>query len=284
LIEEFGEVGQRLREISSAEGTSGNISAQLTEAHLDGMALDRDAEARPLPRRYPLLAGRSYLIKATGRRLWQIRQAPERNLCIVRVSEDGTSYQMLMGRRHGLTPTSEFNSHLGVYETRQAIGKPVSAIIHTQPLHLTALSHVEELQSEKALNRALFRWQPETLVIMPEGIGYTPYLVGGTAELEQATTASLRTHDLVVWAKHGVMSVGPDLLSAFDLIDFAETAARYFYLNRMANLHAPGLTCEELTRLCAKCGVKSPLLEEWLREKERTESGPDRERAAAGSS
>jgi hypothetical protein len=57
-------------------------------------------------------------------------------------------------------------------------------------------------------------------------------------------------------------SVGANALPAMA----PATAARRFCLSRMAGLHAPGLSRGELTRLCATCGVKSPLLQEWLRE------------------
>ncbi len=76
------------------------------------------------------------------------------------------------------------------------------------------------------------RWQAETIVHLPEGIGYLPFMVPGSEELTSANLESLRHHQLVLWAKHGVMARSEtSVLVACDLIEYAEAAARYEYLN-----------------------------------------------------
>ena len=264
LINDLGEVGVLLRQIDSAEGRAGNMSAELTREHLDGLQLELDAEWKPLPGEYPSLDGRFFVVTGSGKRLWQIRDDPVGNLCIVRIGSEGKEFQIVWGGAGGVRPTSEFNSHLGVYAVREEIGQPTPVVIHAQPLHLTTLSHSPEFAEQTAYNRAIFCWQPETIVLIPDGIGFIAYQIPGTSEQETATAAAFRKLELVVWAKHGVVSIGPDLMSAFDLIDITEVVARYFFLNRSSGLNAPGFTPQELKEICDRFDIESPMLEEWL--------------------
>ncbi|MBI2192454.1 MAG: rhamnulose-1-phosphate aldolase [Planctomycetes bacterium] len=265
LIRQIGDVGLRLREIDAAEGRAGNISATLGPEHLPGLPSEPDTETVALPGRYPLLAGVHLLVTGSGRRLWQIRDDPEGTLCLVRIGADGAAGELLWGKKRGLRPTSELNSHLAVHQVRREIGQPASVVIHAQPLHVTALSHAAGYEQPEAFNRALFRWQPETIVLMPEGIGLIPYELPGSQEQAAATAEAFRSHRLVVWARHGVVSIGPDAWSAFDLVDCAEIAARYFYVNRAAGIETPGLSARQLQQLCDKFKVKSPMVEAWLK-------------------
>jgi hypothetical protein len=61
-------------------------------------------------------------------------------------------------------------------------------------VHLTLLSHIQRYQDEGYLNTHLLRWQPETIVNLPEGIGFIPFHVPGSPELMAATVERLRTY------------------------------------------------------------------------------------------
>ena len=47
-------------------------------------------------------------------------------------------------------------------------------------MHITYLSHVPRYQDERYLNTHLLRWQPETIVNLPEGIGFIPFQIPGS--------------------------------------------------------------------------------------------------------
>ncbi|MDP6506944.1 MAG: class II aldolase/adducin family protein, partial [Planctomycetota bacterium] len=140
---------------------------------------------------------------------------------------------------------------------RLQAGTETRAIIHAQPLHLTALSHSPEFAEEDAFSRALYVWQPETIVAIPEGIGFVPYKLPGSVFQEEATVKKMLSHRIVVWAKHGVIAADADLMKAFDLIDYSEAAAKYCILNRSAGLNSPGLSAENLKKLCGQFNVES---------------------------
>ena len=89
--------------------------------------------------------------------------------------------------------TSEWNSHLAVHEDTVArTGTNFHAVVHAQPPHLTYLSHVPAYQDEAYFNARVMRWEPETIVQLPRGIGVLPFMIPGSDELMAANVESLR--------------------------------------------------------------------------------------------
>jgi rhamnulose-1-phosphate aldolase len=112
-------------------------------------------------------------------------------------------------------------------------------------VHLTYLSHLPVYQDEQYLNRHLLRWQP-TILNFPEGMGVLPFILPGSAELTVETMLTLREHRIVIWSRHGVMArTENSIIHALDLIEYAETAAHYEYLNLTAGSPC-GLSPEDL--------------------------------------
>jgi rhamnulose-1-phosphate aldolase len=95
------------------------------------------------------------------------------------------------------------------------------------------------------------------IVNLPEGVGYVPFKLPGSPELMGATVASLRTHRVVLWAKHGVMARSDQSVKrAADRIEYAETGARYEYMNLVNSEQGEGLTTEEIRTICQAFGVR----------------------------
>jgi rhamnulose-1-phosphate aldolase len=153
--------------------------------------------------------------------------------------------------------TSEFNSHLAIHHDRMKSGEVTfQAVLHAQPVHLTYLSHIPAYQEQVYFNRHLFRWQPETILSIPQGIGVLPFIVNGSDEQMTATVRSMREHPLVVWVRHGVVARSDDsVLHALDLIEYAEAAAHYETLNLSTGEKADGLSPEEIGQICEAWGV-----------------------------
>jgi rhamnulose-1-phosphate aldolase len=257
MIAMIGEAGQRLSQIDACEGAAGNISAYL------GWPVDPrhhfpNSEAIELPVAVPSLVRGSLLVTGSGRRLREIVQDPAANLGFVTVEEGGrtgklyTSPRCLFDRL-----TSEFDSHLAVHQDQvAATGTNFHAVVHAQPVFLTYLSHIPRYQSEDYLSRHLLRWQPETVMNLPEGIGCIRFLVPGSAELAAATSGSLRSHRIAVWSKHGVVARSDrSVKRAEDRIEYTETAARYEYLNLTNGEAGQGLSDEEIRDICRVFGI-----------------------------
>lgn len=252
LLTMLGEAGRYLAEIDTSEGAAGNLSLCLRD-ELDPRELFPVMKMIELPLAVPALAGATLLVSGSGRRLREIKDDPQGNIACLVVEADGISARQFTAECCRFSHvTSEFNSHLAVHYDQVLTHKiGFHAIIHVQPVHLTYLSHIERYQDERYLNTHLLRWQPETILNLPEGIGFMPFQVPGSEALMSANTIWMRNHRLVVWAKHGVMARSNNsLMHAVDLVEYAETAARYEYLNLAAGEPANGLSREELRAIC----------------------------------
>ena len=112
-------------------------------------------------------------------------------------------------------------------------------------MYLTYLSHIPRYQDEQYLNTHLLRWQPENIINLPEGIGFIPFRMPGSPELMAANVKALGHHRVVIWAKHGVMARSDvSVKRAVDRVEYAETAAKYEYLNLSAGEIGEGLSVD----------------------------------------
>jgi rhamnulose-1-phosphate aldolase len=257
----IGEAGHRLSEIEATEGAAGNISVYVGWP-MDPRRRFPIEEPIELPESAPELAGKAFLVTGSGRRLREIIEAPAANLGFVAVQPDGVMGKLYTapGRLFAKL-TSEWNSHLAVHRDYIArSGTNFHAIVHAQPLHLTYLSHVPRYQDTGVLSRLLLRWQPESIVNLPEGIGFIPFALPGSPDLMAATVEGLRRHRIVVWAKHGVMARSDiSVKRAGDRIEYAETGARYEYMNLVNGERGAGLTAEEVRSICAAFGIQQSI-------------------------
>lgn len=215
----------------------------------------------PLPA--PHLAGRQIIVTGSGRRLRDIAADPAANLGVVLVNPDGeTGTLHTSPRRLFERLTSEWNSHIGVHD--DTIGRTDTnfhAVVHAQPPHLVYLSHVPEYRDQALFNRRLLRWEPETIINLPQGVGVLAFMLPGSAELMEANVASLRDHRIVLWGKHGVMARSSvSATRAVDRIEYAETAARYEYMDLLAGKRAEGLSLDEMRQVVAAFDVRTTVV------------------------
>jgi rhamnulose-1-phosphate aldolase len=257
LLTLIGEAGHRMSEIEASEGAAGNISVYIGW-DVDPRRLFPVVETIQLPDALPDMIGRGFLVTGSGRRLREIIQDPAANLGFVRVDEGGKTGSLYTSpRRLFAQLTSEFNSHLAVHRDQVALtGTHFHAVIHAQPPHLVYLSHIPRYRDEAYLNRHLLRWQPEMIVNLPEGIGVVRFALPGSPELMAGTVASLRTHRVVLWCKHGVMARSDQSVKrASDRVEYAETGAHYEYMNLHNNEMAEGLSDAEIRSICSAFNV-----------------------------
>lgn len=258
LLEMMGEAGYHLAEIEASEGAAGNISICLRWS-IELRTRFPVVNEIELPKAVPELAGATFLVSGSGRRLREIIDDPTANIACIFVNTNGLTGKIFTSyHRRFENVTSEFNSHLAVHHDQiLSSGTNFHAIIHAQPMHLTYLSHIPRYQDEQYLNTHLLRWQPETIINLPEGIGFIPFRLPGSPELMAGNIESLRTHRVVIWAKHGVMARSDiSVKRAADKIEYAETAAKYEYLNLCVGEIGEGLSAEEVRAICAKFNVQ----------------------------
>jgi rhamnulose-1-phosphate aldolase len=258
LLCELGQVGKRLTEIGAAEAAAGNLSVCFRE-RLDVTTCFPNMQVIELPVPAPDLAGATLIVTGSGRRLRQIIEAPTANLACIVVEPGGRTGRMFTAPDCQFKRvTSEFNSHLAVHHDQmRSRDLKLHAVLHAQPVYLTYLSHLTEYQNEQYLNQHLLRWQPETILNFPNGIGVLPFILIGSAQLTVETMLALRDHPLVVWSQHGMMARADDsIFHALDLIEYAETAAHYECLNLIAGDRSEGLDPEHLREVAESWNIR----------------------------
>ncbi len=261
FIEWIGEAGQRLSEIGASEGAAGNISVYLGWP-VEVRRRFPIGEPIDLPVPAPLLAGKTLLVTGSGRRLRDIIHEPAANLGALVIDEGGQTARLYTAPNKYFTRlTSELNSHIAVHSDQVVwTGTNFQALVHAQPPYLTYLSHIARYRDEASLNRHLLRWQPELIVNLPEGVGVIPFLVPGSPVLMQANIEELRRHRVVLWGKHGAMARSDlSVKRAADRIEYAETAARYEYMNLANGEMAEGLSTEEIRQICAAFNIQQSI-------------------------
>jgi len=252
ILSSMGDAGNHLFNIGACEAAAGNLSICIRESINVEISFNSQSEVK-LPVSIPELSGATFVVSGSGCRLRDIKENPFENLGCLKVNDGGMTAILYKSDTANFTRlTSEFNSHLAVhYDQLQASRKSYHAIVHAQPIYLTFLSHIPRYQDFQYLNSHLFRWQPETILNLPEGIGFIPFLVPGSTQLMDKNVEILRDHPMVIWAKHGVMARSDHSIAhVIDLIEYAEAAAHYEYLNLCAADSGHGLSVDEIREIC----------------------------------
>lgn len=260
IHQEFSLAGEQLTNLGAAEASSGNLSIFVRNLTDFSSFFSKEIEI-PLPVKAPSLRNGWVIITASGSRLRDIKTSIQSTLCLVKINLDGKT-GVLFSNNH-FSPSSEWNTHLAIHNDQVASNNlDFHAIVHAQPFYLTYLSHLSEYSSEISLNQKLLRWQPETILTFPEGIGTIPFIIPGSVQLMEASLSASRPNKLFIWQKHGVIARSTKgLVAAVDLVEYAETAAKYETLNLQNPNKSAGLTYSELQNICYSRGIKSSILE-----------------------
>ena len=155
VIHQVGEAGLRLSEIGAADGSAGNISVYLGKDVVVPTAFDHtDRVDLPIP--VVELAGGSFIVTGSGRRLREIAGDPDGCLAVLTVAPDGAAGILHTSERRRFDRiTVEFNTHLAIHRdhvVRDSLS--FHSVIHAQPTHLTYLSHIPEYRDHRTLKSA----------------------------------------------------------------------------------------------------------------------------------
>lgn len=246
VIRGLSDIAELLAEKGWAERNAGNASMDVTDLLPRS---GRGGAAFKLPKKYPALALRAFLVTRTGSRMRDLEHDPMKDLCVIRVGSSGREYTFLLRADEKAMPTSELGSHLAVHAALRKSGSPERAFLHTHPTELVALTHLPACRTERGLNKLLFKIHPENKIVVPQGAGLVKYNLPGSASLESATLKAFSKHKVIVWAMHGAAAVGCDFAEAYDLIDTLNKSARIYFLCAIAGVKPRGLTAKQIREL-----------------------------------
>jgi rhamnulose-1-phosphate aldolase len=254
IISSIAELGKYLWQKGWAERNAGNISVNINEylSNEQKFELQKVTAANLiLDKSYPAISGFFFLVTGTGKRMRDLAIDPENNALMICMNEAGNGYSILTfdGIKGNIHPTSELPTHLAIHEQLVKSGALERSVVHTHPNELIAITQIRQFCDQKALNHLLWGMHPETMVFIPEGAGFLPYMLPGSQEIAAATLQKFEKHKAVIWEKHGCLAIGRDVFEAFDLIDTLAKSAQIYFQCRSAGFEPEGLTEEKIAEL-----------------------------------
>ncbi len=245
VINQIAEVTGYLWEKGWAERNGGNITVNVTEfMDEECKALPAIAPVKQIGMVLPQLKGKYFYCKGTGKRMRDLARWPMQNGSIVRICDDCASYEIIADEP--VIPTSELPTHLALQNYLLETGSCYKATLHTHPIELVAMSHIQRFLRGDEMTRVLWSMIPETLAFAPLGIGIVPYGLPSSVELAEATLEKIKKHDVVLWEKHGTVAVGQDIMDAFDQTDVLCKAANIYMCARNMGSEPDGMTPEAM--------------------------------------
>ena len=219
VVYQIAEVTGYLWQKGWAERNGGNITVNVTEFMDDECkAMKPISEVKQIGMVLPQLKGKYFYCKGTGKRMRDLAKEPMQNGSIIRILDDCASYVVIADEP--VVPTSELPTHLNLQNYLLETGSCYKATLHTHPIELVAMSHIQR----------------------PLGIGIVPYALPSSVDLAEATLEQIKTHDVVMWEKHGTVAVGQDIMDAFDQTDVLCKAANIFMCARAMGSEPDGMT------------------------------------------
>lgn len=208
------------------ERNGGNLSYRLKDEEVTELEEDfsYDREWHELGTEVPELKNLYFMVTGSGKYMRNMQLDPAANLCIIRLDETGTKYQIVWGLTDGGKPTSELPTHLMNLEVLKRRDENIRVVYHCHPTNVIALTYVLPL-NDRVFTREIFEMATECPVVFPKGIGVIPWLLCGGRLIGEATAEVMKTKDFAVWAHHGAFACGTDFDITFGLMHTVEKAA-----------------------------------------------------------
>jgi len=249
FVKEMIEVTTNLYNHGWDERNGGNVSYLLKDEDVIPY-IDINKVIREIPMQFDAskLATKIFLVTGSGKYFKNVKNAPAKNIGLIRIKEDGKSLELLWGLEDEAVPTSELPSHLMTHISRLSVDPNNRIVMHCHASHLLAMTYSHDLD-EKSFTRTLWKMCTECLVVFPEGVSIIPWLVPGTNKIGEATAEKMKETRLVVWPHHGIYGAGKDIDEVYGLIETAEKAAEvYTYVQAQGGIKQT-ITDEQLLDL-----------------------------------
>lgn len=254
FFKDFLETVEIIYKYNWAERNGGNISYIIDEKIIEKHTMNsKSTFGNSISLQCSKLNNKFLLVTGSGKFYRNIIN-PEKikdNCGIIKITNDGKSYEVVWGFENNSKPTSELPSHLQSHSTRMNIDSKHKIVIHSHLTHLIALSFLVPLD-EKELTHKLWEMISECSVVFPEGLGIVPWMLPGSNEVGMATAEKMKTYKNVIWPHHGIFASGDtfdNVLGCLEIID----KASYIYLNILQ----------------AKCEIKQTITNSNLKEMEK---------------
>lgn len=246
FLREMCDTTANLYRLGWDERNGGNISYLIGEEEVsDYLDISRVERTVSMSFDASELTGRYFIVTGSGKYFKNVIKDPAVNLGVIRIGQDGHSYELLWGFADGGVATSELPTHLMNHMQRLKVDPKHRVIMHCHATHLIGMTFTHSLD-EIEFTKTLWEMCTECLVVFPEGVGIIPWMVPGTDTIGEATAERMKDVRIVMWPHHGVFGAGTTMDETFGLIETAEKAAQVY------------------TIVCAQGGKKQTILDQEL--------------------
>lgn len=242
IYNEIADVAELLHQKGWAEKNAGNFSVKV-EVEVDSVS----SSYIPLNSSFPNLANNIFVVTGKGKRMRDVAKMPAQNTVVIIINSDGDGYSILSEDK--IIPTSELSAHLEIHSMIAKRGSNERAVVHSHVTELIALTHNPEYCDQQKLNNLLWQMHPETIMFLPQGVGFVPFEMPGSKEIAMATVEVLKNHPVALWEKHGVFSIAPNLNDCYDLLDITAKSAIIYFMCAQAGFAPQGLSSKQLKQL-----------------------------------
>jgi len=237
LVKDISKISGYLWDKGWAEKNAGNLSVNITELFAQNIP-EIKIFSYGLESEYSALRDNVILITASGSKMRDIQDEPLNHLIFLFFDKIGKRFSKYkINNKYNLfvtedIPSSELPTHIAVHNFLKHTGSPCKAVLHTHATELISFSHLKECTTDKKMNRKLSDMHPEFKLFIPDGIGLIKEQNSANFKIAVETIEAFKKHKIVLWKKHGVISIGENLDEAFDLIDIASKSARIYLMSR----------------------------------------------------
>lgn len=260
-LKDISEIAGYLSQRGWAEANAGNISFNISDL-IRGKNESKTAEIEKFGKEYLHLRNSYIWLTGAGVRMRDLASDAENLSLIVNVLDDGISYkiykvsefiktkpQLKKDLYPDLKSTSELPTHLAIHNYLCENRMTEKIILHTHPTELIALTLIKKFKSAEKINKVLWGIHPEVKIFLPEGIGFVRYTLPGSERIADFTIKAFENHKVVLWEKHGCISIAEDIIKAYDLIDAITKSAKIFFMCKSAGFKPECISKEQVREL-----------------------------------
>lgn len=257
-LKEISCVAELISQRGWAEGNAGNISFNISEFVNKKINLKK-YKINEFKQVYENLRENFILVTASGIKMRELAIDLPENIIVIYILNDGKSFISLSLKdifeniNSGVCkikkPTSELPTHLAIHNYINKNKRKEKLVLHTHPTEIIALTQIKKFTNEKNINKLLWKMHPEMKIFLPEGIGFTPYILPGSNKLAIQTIKALKKHKAIIWEKHGCIAIAENIYLAFDIIDIITKSVKIFFLCKSAGFEPEGLKKSDLDEL-----------------------------------
>jgi rhamnulose-1-phosphate aldolase len=250
LLSEIKQISGLLWTKGWAEANAGNFSVNITELLKNTRFAFKKSNGIKTNKTYKCLSNNIILVSCSGSKMRDIAENPLPGLCLLYINREGNIYYNIpLYNNINKKPTSELLTHLEIQNLLSEKKSGNRIVIHTHPAEVIALTHLKKFCNEKNLNKLLYSIQPEVSFAFPEGIGFVPYFTTGSEKLAIETKKKFIKHNMVLWEKHGCVSIGKNFNDAFDKIDVLVKSIKIFFMSLSSGNNPEGLSVYKIKEL-----------------------------------